>query len=65
MASDGLKEVEAAARTRFTEDERVHEVCRMLRSSENVYIKLEKAPEISDLDHRQKLQYKLLIHCRR
>lgn len=37
----------------------------MLRSSTSVYLKLEKAPEVSDFDHKAKLQQKLLSLCRR
>ena len=41
--SDGLMEVEhEASRLRFAEDDRVHEVCRMLRSSAHIYLRLDK-----------------------
>jgi hypothetical protein len=63
--SDGLPEVETAALLRFAEDERVHEACRMLRSSGTIYLRVEKAPETSDLDHRHRLQMRLLTLCRR
>jgi len=43
----------------------VSQVCRMLRSSHHVYLKFEKAPEVSELDHRHKLQMKLLLLLRR
>ena len=46
-ASDGLEEVEAAASLRFAEDDRVHEACRMLRSSTSIYLRVEKTPEVS------------------
>lgn len=63
---DGLHEVEEeACRLRFADDDRVHEVCRLLRSSGGVYLRLEKSPEVSDLDHRHKLQMRLLVLCRR
>ena len=63
---DGLTEIEEeACRLRFSEDDRVHEVCRLLRSSGGVYLRLEKAPEVSDLDYRHKLQMRLLVLCRR
>ena len=63
---DGLTEIEEeACRLRFSEDDRVHEVCRLLRSSAGVYLRLEKAPEVSDLDYRHKLQMRLLVLCRR
>lgn len=64
--SDGLMEVElAASELRFAEDDRVHEVCRMLRSSSYIYLRIERAPETSDLEHRHKLQMRLLSLCRR
>ena len=44
-ASDGLEEVEAAASLRFAEDDRVHEACRMLRSSTSIYLRVEKLPK--------------------
>jgi hypothetical protein len=66
ISLDGLSEIEEeACRLRFADDDRVHEVCRLLRSSAGVYLRLEKAPEVSDLDHRHKLQMRLLILCRR
>lgn len=66
ISLDGLTEIEEeACRLRFADDDRVHEVCRLLRSSSGVYLRLEKAPEVSDLDHRHKLQMRLLILCRR
>ena len=66
LSLDGLTEIEEeASRLRFADDDRVHEVCRLLRSSSGMYLRLEKAPEVSDLDHRHKLQMRLLILCRR
>lgn len=32
----------------------------MLRSSQHLYLKFEKPPEVSELEHRHKLQLKLL-----
>eukprot|EP01035_Chromulina_nebulosa_P021749 gene21749-28145_t len=64
VVSDGLLEMEKASYFRFTEDDRLHEVCRMLRSSTSIYVKVEKSPEISELDHRHKLQMRLLTLCR-
>lgn len=37
----------------------------MLRSSQPSYLKFEKPPEVSELDHRHKLQMKLLSLVRR
>jgi anaphase-promoting complex subunit 1 len=66
VQSDGLADVESAAhQLRFGEDDRVHEVCRMLRSSKHIYLRVERTPENSDLEHRSKLQMRLLTLCRR
>lgn len=64
-ASDGLLDVEKSTAYRFLEDERFHEVARMLNSSKPLYLKLERAPDSSDLEHRRKMQLKLLSLCRR
>lgn len=64
-SSDGLAAIEKSSYLRFTADNRMHEVCRMLCSSKSLYLKLEKAPEVSDLDHRGKLQQRLMVYCRR
>ena len=37
----------------------------MLRSSQPVYLKVDRSPDGSELDHRHKLQMKLLVMCRR
>jgi anaphase-promoting complex subunit 1 len=71
LDSDGLQTIErVASEWRFTEDERMHEVCRLVRSSRALYLKLEKAPETSaganDIaGNRMRLQIKLLTLCRR
>jgi hypothetical protein len=63
--SDGLAEVDAESILRFPEDDRVHEVCRMLRSSAPCFLKLEKSPEASEMEYRQKQQIRLLTLIRR
>ena len=40
--SDGLVTVEKKSLSRFSEDERMHEVCRLLRSSKTLYLKVER-----------------------
>jgi hypothetical protein len=60
-----LRAVELESVLRFPEDERVHEVCRMLRSSVPCYLKLERAPELTEIEFRQKQQLRLLTICRR
>eukprot|EP01039_Chlorochromonas_danica_P006496 gene6496-7162_t len=62
---DGLKEVETNSFLRFPEDDRMHEVCRMLRSSIPLYVKVERAPEDTEVERRQKLQHKLFSLCKR
>ena len=62
--SDGLAAVElASGQLRFAEDDRVHEVCRMLRCSRPIYLRVERMPETTDLEHRHKLQMRLLALC--
>lgn len=62
---DGLLELEAESLLRFPEDNRMHEVCRILRSSKPIYIKVDRSADVSDLDHRAKLLEKLSLHLRR
>ena len=50
---------------RFAEDERMKEVCRLLRSSKTQVLKVERTPEATDATHRQKQQLRLLALCRR
>ena len=63
--ADGLIEVENESILRFPEDDRVHEVCRLLRSSLPCYLKVERSPESSETDFRLKQQTKLMTLCRR
>lgn len=63
--SDDLQEIEKLSSLRFTEDDRMKEVSRILRSSRPIYLKLEKSPDNDDLEYRKRLQMKLLILCRR
>lgn len=79
--SDGLLEVENESILRFPEDDRMHEVgystifwtfvidfsqvCRLLRSSLPCYLNLERSPEQSEPEFRQKQQLRLLTLCRR
>ena len=46
MTSDGLIEVEyEASRQRFADDDRMHEVCRLLRSSSLIYLRQDKGSQ--------------------
>jgi hypothetical protein len=53
------------AHVRFAEDERMKEVCRLLRSSKTHLLKVERSPEATDVSHRYKQQLRLLSICRR
>ena len=63
--SDGLDEIIADSLLRFPGDERLKEVCRMLKSSAPLYLKVERTPEASEMDYRAKQQNKLLLLLRR
>jgi hypothetical protein len=65
VESDGLCEVIRTSRLRFADDDRIDEACRLLRSSRSLYLRVEKAPDATDLDHREKQQLRLLTLCRR
>ena len=62
---DGLEAVNSMSIIRFPDDDRVQEAARILRSSRSLYLRLDKAPEMSDMEHREKLQAKLTVLCRR
>jgi hypothetical protein len=62
---DGLSWIESAAASRFPDDLRMKEVCRLLRSSRPLYLRVERSAEATDQSHRHKQQLKLLSLCRR
>eukprot|EP01035_Chromulina_nebulosa_P017285 gene17285-22821_t len=62
---DGLALMQNLADYRFPKDERMQEVCRLLRSSKPHYLRVVRPVEMSDLDFRHKQQVKLLALCRR
>lgn len=62
---DGVKELEITSSMLFPEDNRIREVCRMLRSSRPIYLKVARAIEVSDHDYERKKQEKLLLLSRR
>ena len=64
-ASDGLDDIIADSLLRFPGDERLKEVCRMLKSSTPNYLKVERTPDASEMDYRAKQQNKLLMLLRR
>jgi anaphase-promoting complex subunit 1 len=49
----------------FPEDNRVREVCRLLRTSKPVFLRVERPVELSDHDYERKKQEKLLLLSRR
>jgi hypothetical protein len=65
---EGFGEIEKIATNRFPDDRRVSEVCRLLRSSKSLYLRLDRTAEadLNDpLAYRQRQQSKLLALCRR
>jgi anaphase-promoting complex subunit 1 len=63
--NDGVAELEFSSSMLFPEDNRVREVCRLLRSSRPLYLKVPRAIEVSDHDYERKKQEKLLLLSRR
>ena len=61
----GWPELAKLSLWRFPDDERVREVYRLLNSSKPLYLKVEKQPDMSEMDFRQKQQLKLSLLCRR
>lgn len=62
---DGLKTCELIGGDLFPADERMMEVCRMLRATAPLYLRVDRPPEMSDAAHRLKLQQRLLALARR
>lgn len=60
FSADGLLEVEKISILRFSSDERVHEVCRMLCSSRPLYVRVDKVGDSNDVSNRHAIQMKLL-----
>ncbi|RLN94280.1 hypothetical protein BBJ28_00006710 [Nothophytophthora sp. Chile5] len=63
--SDGLDEIITRSQRLFPADQRMKEVARLLRSSRPLCLKLEKTPDMSDLDYAQQHQARLLLLCKR
>jgi hypothetical protein len=63
--SDGLEEITSRSQPLFPGDQRMKEVARLLRSSRPLCLKLEKTPDLSDLDYAQQQQARLLLLCKR
>ncbi|KAG3036153.1 hypothetical protein JG687_00000042 [Phytophthora cactorum] len=62
---DGLEDIISRSQPLFPTDQRVKEVARLLRSSRPLCLKLEKTPDLSDLDYAQQQQARLLLLCKR
>ena len=63
--ADGLSRMIASTALRFSEDARVHEVVRLLRSSRAVRLRVERTPEVSDHEWEQRKQARLTLLCKR
>ncbi|OWZ23875.1 Anaphase-promoting complex subunit [Phytophthora megakarya] len=62
---DGLEDIISRSQPLFPADQRMKEVARLLRSSRPICLKLEKTPDLSDLDYAQQQQARLLLLCKR
>ncbi|CEG47463.1 Anaphase-promoting complex (APC), subunit 1 (meiotic check point regulator/Tsg24) [Plasmopara halstedii] len=62
---DGLEDLICRSQPLFPSDQRMKEVARLLRSSRPLCLKLEKKPDLSDLDYAQEQQARLLLLCKR
>ncbi|EGZ28665.1 hypothetical protein PHYSODRAFT_469800 [Phytophthora sojae] len=62
---DGLEEIIGKSQPLFPTDQRMNEVARLLRSSRPLCLKLEKTPDLSDLDYAQQQQARLMLLCKR
>ena len=64
-SDDGLDSVEAYNSWRYPDDERLRELCRIMRSTTPHYLRVERTPDSTDIQHRHKQQLKLLSICKR
>lgn len=62
---DGFKLIQQQTKKRFGRDARMREVCRLLRSSKPIYLKVQHGPEVSDHEKSAELQSRLLQLCKR
>ena len=63
--NDGLVSVEKRAAMLFPNDKRIHEAARLVRSSRPLFLRVPRAPEVSDHDFERLKQQKLALLCRR
>lgn len=62
---DGIQPLEVTSSMLFPDDNRIHEVGKLLRSSRPIYLQVPRAVEVSDHDYERLKQERLLILCRR
>jgi hypothetical protein len=62
---DGIAELELTSSMLFSEDNRIREAGRLLRSSKPSYLRVPRAIEVSDHDYERQKQEKLLLLSRR
>jgi anaphase-promoting complex subunit 1 len=62
---DGVSQLESSSSMLFPADNRLREVCRLLRSSRPIYLRVPRAIEFTDHDYERKKQEKLLLLSRR
>ena len=62
---DGLVSVERQSAMLFPNDKRIHEAARLVRSSRPLFLRVPRAPEVSDHDFERLKQQKLALLCRR
>lgn len=62
---DGLVALERSGSILFPEDNRIREAARLLRSSRPIFLRVQRAVEVSDHDYERLKQKKLLVLSRR
>jgi hypothetical protein len=62
---DGIQTLEVTSSMLFPDDNRIHEVGKLLRSSRPIYVQVPRAVEVSDHDYERLKQERLLVLCRR
>ena len=62
---DGLVSIEKYSSMLFPNDKRIHEAARILRSSRPLFLRVQRAPEVTDHDYERLKQQKLALLCRR
>jgi len=63
--NDGLVPLEKSSSGIFPEDNRIHEAARLLRSSRPIFLRVQRAVEVSDHDYERLKQKRLLLLSKR